>query len=177
MCFQINILSHNCTNYAFSQLTQHPFLPSTHLWWHRERSKWRVQVEGQRLTAEAVRLHQLLWRHRLKLYEVIHWRVLKVRRLDTLRVEGPSVVWNVTEGEAPSRVVICALFNGSRLTFINLPHISEVGVQLCRRSIVLWFIWKDFLWCLWRGKNRFMSQRKSKFGSLHAEKKTVKYDY
>lgn len=49
--------------------------------------------------------------------------------------------------KAHSRVVIQALFNGktSPLTFINLPHVSEEGVQLCRRSIILRFIWDDFL--------------------------------
>ena len=43
----------------------------------------------------------------------------------------------------------------SFLTFINLPDVSEVGVQLCRRTEILWLIWNNFHWGLWKRKKRF----------------------
>lgn len=67
-----------------------------YLWWHRERSVRWVQVK--RLAAVAVGWYQLLGWHGLKLCEVAQRRVVKVRRLDALGVEGPPLVWKVTEG-------------------------------------------------------------------------------
>ena len=43
----------------------------------------------------------------------------------------------------------------SFLTFINLPYISEVGEELCRRTEILWLIWNNLLWGLWKRKKWF----------------------
>lgn len=60
------------------------------------------------------------------------------------------------------------MVQSSLLTFINLPHVSEVGIQLCRWSIILSFIWNDPLWGL-RDDKRFR-HRESKMWSQTAVK-------
>lgn len=52
-------------------------------------------MEGQRLSIAAVGWNQLLRRHSLEFREEAHGGIIKVRHLDTVGVEAPSVVWNV----------------------------------------------------------------------------------
>lgn len=49
----------------------------------------------------------------------------------------------------------CLTFKAHVLTFINLPYICEVGVQLCR-SAGLWLIRNYFLWGLNKKKYFFL---------------------
>lgn len=72
------------------------------MWWHGEGPERWVQVEGQRLSTVAVGWNQLLGSHSLELREEAHGGIIAVWHLDALRVEAPSVVWNVTRvHEAP----------------------------------------------------------------------------
>lgn len=64
-------------------------------------------MEGQRLSIAAVRWNQLLRRHSLELREEAHGGIIKVRHLDAVGVEAPSVVWNIIRVyEAPSVVEV-----------------------------------------------------------------------
>ncbi len=96
---------------SFHISTMIHFPAGAHLWGQRERAERRVQVKGQRLAAVAVRLYQLLRRHTLKLCEMIHWRIIKVRWLCPLRVERPSMVCKITEGVRHSGVKWVVFFS------------------------------------------------------------------
>lgn len=114
-----------------------------YLWCDGERPERWVQVEGHRLSTVAVGWNQLLRSHSLELREEAHGGIIAVRHLDALRVEAPSVVWNVTRvHEASCAREIHILTNFTR-TFINIPHVSEAGVELCRRSVILVLVWED----------------------------------
>lgn len=89
------------------------------LWCDGERPERWVQVEGHRLSTVAVGWNQLLRSHSLELREEAHGGIIAVRHLDALGVEAPSVV------------------------FINIPHVSEAGVELCRRPVILVLVWED----------------------------------
>lgn len=69
-----------------------------HLRGHGQVCEGWVQVKGQRLSAMAVWRYQLLMGHRLELREMAHWGMVEVGWQDALRVEGPPVIWTVTEG-------------------------------------------------------------------------------
>lgn len=97
-----------------------------------------LQVKGQRLAGMAGRRDQLLMGHRLELGEVAHRGMIVFWRKDALR-EAPPVICTATEGVNTLVLLQCETVVSGLLTFIKLSHIGEVGVELCRRPIILRF--------------------------------------
>lgn len=118
-----------------------------YLWGHGQVCEGWLQVKGQRLAGMAGRRDQLLMGHRLELGEVAHWGMIVVWRKDALR-EAPPVICTATEGVNTLVLLQCETVVLGLLTFIKLSHIGEVGVELCRRPIILRFSRDNSLWIL-----------------------------
>lgn len=51
-------------------------------------------------------------------------------------------------------------------TFINLPYVSQTGVELRSRPVILVLIWEDTIWSLWWKRERSEEFSSFQFGGV-----------